>query len=91
MELTTPSSSEKTPVLHLEVNLGNTQKEHLVIFEGEEPSIAVNQFVKKHGLSGEKAVKLLAVAQEQLAAVLPRIIEENGEGGAMDSASHEKE
>ena len=47
-----------------------------MICEDDVPEVAVAAFSQKHNLSQEKQLKLMAVVREQLASMLPRILEE---------------
>lgn len=68
--------NERSPLLFLEVNLGKSRQEKLIIYEGDEPEQIVQIFAGTFGLSKEKEGKLMSVVRDQLAVLLPRIIEE---------------
>lgn len=45
---------ERTPLLYLEVNLGQNQVSKLVVFEGDDAQQIVNLFAIAHSLTEEK-------------------------------------
>ena len=61
------------------MNLGKNRQEKLIIYEGDHPEQVVQIFAGTYGLSKEKEAKLMNVVRDQLAIVLPRIIEESGD------------
>lgn len=54
-------SGGKQPILYLEVNLGKSHQERLIICEGDHPDSVVSAFSQKHKLTGEKQKKLMNV------------------------------
>ena len=69
-------ATSKNPVLFLEVNLGKSQQERLIIYEGDVPELVVIMFARCHKLNEEKQRKLMTVVNDQLKSILPSIAED---------------
>jgi hypothetical protein len=51
-------SSDRQPLLYVDVNLGPTKSERIVVFEGDTAIVLADDFSKKHGLDGNMRMKL---------------------------------
>ena len=64
------------PMLFVDVNLGNSGTQRIVIFEGDTAEMLAKKFARKHNLDENMQVKLVSMLEQQIAAVLPKIDEE---------------
>ena len=67
---------DKDPKLFVDVNIGNDQMERIVIYEGDTAEALTEEFCRKHNLNDNMKSKLLDMLEVQIAAVLPKIEED---------------
>ena len=70
-------SSEKAPLLYIDVNLGNDESDRIVVYEGDSAEELAKEFVKKHELEEAMISKLSAMLEEQITNLLSKIDEAN--------------
>lgn len=78
---------ERDPKLYVDVNIGKNGMERIVVYEGDTAESLATSFCEKHTLSKEMKEKLKVLLEQQIAGVLPKIIEDDD---ADDSEGEEK-
>lgn len=79
----------RDPKLYVEVNIGKSGMEKIVVYEGDSAEWLATQFCQKHNLNPEMKEKLKLLLDEQIAGVLPKIVEDD-DADADDSFGNEK-
>jgi len=64
-------------VIYIDVNLGGTKVQRILIREGDSIEFVVEEFAKAFSLSNKKKMKLYKVIHKQLQGYLPCIEEED--------------
>ena len=72
------SEDEEQPLLFVDVNLGPNDQRRIVVFEGDEPRQLAEQFCLDNDLDSETLDKLEQLLEQQIAAVLTKIDENEG-------------
>jgi hypothetical protein len=67
---------ERDPKLYVDVNIGKNQMERIVVYEGDTADSLTQKFCEKHNLSDDMKVKLKSLLEQQIAGVLPKIVED---------------
>jgi hypothetical protein len=67
---------EKEPMLYVDVNLGNSGTQRIVVYEGETAEGLAEKFSKEWNLDGVMQERLTLMLQQQIAGVLEKIDEE---------------
>merc|ERR1712166_490938 len=70
---------ERDPKLYVDVNIGKSGVERIVVYEGDTADSLATEFCLKHNLKPEMREKLVILLEQQIAGVLPKI--EEGEDG----------
>lgn len=77
------------PKLYVDVNIGKAGgMERIIVYEGDSVDVLANEFCKKHGLNSEMRDKLKVLLEQQIAGVLPKIIEGGEEEREEEDESH---
>ena len=67
------------PKLYVDVNIGKSDgMERIIVYEGDSARALAAEFCMKHGLSPDMREKLEVLLDQQIAAVLPQIQEDEG-------------
>lgn len=66
---------ERDPKLYVDVNIGKSECERIVVYEGDSAEQLAIDFCKKHGLEDDMHSKLVVLLEQQIAGVLPKIME----------------
>ena len=75
-QLSSNDASSVAPLLFVDVNLGPEQQERIVIYDGDTPTQLALQFCKQHDLDDEMQEQLTILLQQQMASILPKVVEE---------------
>ena len=67
---------ERDPKLYVDVNIGKNGMERIVVFEGDTAESLAEQFCEKHKLNKDMKEKLKVLLDQQIAGVLPKIMED---------------
>ena len=70
------NTSSVAPLLFVDVNLGPDQQERIVIYDGDTPVQLAQSFCKQHDLDEEMEEQLTTLLQQQMASILPKVVEE---------------
>ena len=68
---------ERDPKLYVEVNIGKKGTERIVVYEGDTAESLAAEFSAKHNLKPEMKDKLITLLEQQIAGVLPKIMEDD--------------
>ena len=68
---------ERDPKLYVDVNIGKNGMERITVYEGDTAEQLASDFAKKHKLSADMKKKLVALLEQQIAGVLPKIAEDD--------------
>lgn len=72
---------ERDPKLYVDVNIGKTgterHMERIVVYEGDTAESLATEFCQKHNLNDDMREKLKALLEQQIAGVLPKIMEDD--------------
>ena len=69
------------PKLYVDVNIGRQGMERIVVYEGDTAESLAMDFCEANGLNSEMQQKLRHLLEQQIAGVLPKIVEgESSEG-----------
>jgi hypothetical protein len=68
---------ERDPKLYVDVNIGKNGMERITVFEGDTAEQLASDFAKKHKLNSDMKAKLVALLDQQIAGVLPKIAEDD--------------
>ena len=63
-------------MLYVDVNLGNSGSQRIVVYEGDKAEDLARDFAHKFNLDGSMQQKLAIMLQQQIAGVLEKIDEE---------------
>jgi len=74
-EVEDAGDEEEQPLLFVDVNLGPNDQRRIVVFEGDEPRHLAEQFCIENDLDSETLDKLEQLLEQQIAAVLTKIDE----------------
>lgn len=66
---------ERDPKLYVDVNIGKSGIERIVVYEGDTADSLASDFCFKHNLKPEMKDKLVTLLEAQIAGVLPKIEE----------------
>jgi len=73
---------ERDPKLYVDVNIGKTgtekHMERITVFEGDTAEQLATEFCQKHNLNDDMKEKLKVMLEQQIAGVLPKIMEDDG-------------
>ncbi len=64
-------------MLYVDVNLGNSGSQRIVIYENDKAEDVAEEFAKKHGLDDNMKEKLTKMLIQQIQGVLSKIDEED--------------
>ena len=67
---------EREPMLYVDVNLGSSGSQRIVVYEGDSAEILAAEFAAKHSLDGLMREKLTIMLRQQIEGVLEKIDEE---------------
>lgn len=67
---------ENEPMLYVDVNLGNSGTQRIVVFEGDTAEGLAEKFSQEHDIDETMKNKLILMLQQQIAGVLEKIDEE---------------
>ena len=67
---------ERDPKLYVDVNIGKNGMERIVVYEGDTAESLADQFCEKHKLNKDMKEKLKVLLDQQIAGVLPKIMED---------------
>lgn len=70
------NASSVAPLLFVDVNLGPDHQERIVIYDGDTPTQLAQAFCKQHDLDEEMQEQLTLLLQQQMASILPKVVEE---------------
>ncbi len=70
------NGDEGEPMLYVDVNLGNSGTQRIVVFEGDTAEGLAEKFAQEHNLDENMKEKLTQLLQNQIANVLEKIEEE---------------
>lgn len=62
--------------MYVDVNIGQKGMERIVVYEGDTAEALADEFCQKHGLSEDMKAKLVGLLEQQIASVLPKIVED---------------
>ena len=79
----------REPKLLIEVNIGKHGMQKIVVYDGDSAEYLADQFCQKYGLNSDMKEKLRRLLDEQIAGVLPKIVEDD-DADADDSFGNEK-
>jgi hypothetical protein len=77
---------ERDPKLYVDVNIGKNGMERIVVYEGDTAESLAEQFCEKHKLNKDMKEKLKILLDQQIAGVLPKIMEDED----LDDSEQEK-
>ena len=73
---------ERDPKLYVDVNIGKTgtekHMERITVYEGDTAEQLATEFCQKHNLNEDMKEKLKIMLEQQIAGVLPKIMEDEG-------------
>jgi len=67
---------ERDPKLYVDVNIGKSNMERIVVYEGDTAESLATKFCEKHKLDDAMKEKLKLLLEQQIAGVLPKIMED---------------
>ena len=67
---------EREPQLYVDVNLGNSGTQRIVVYEGDTAEALAEKFATEYNLEDSMKEKLVIMLQQQIAGVLEKIDEE---------------
>jgi len=67
---------EPDPKLYVDVNVGKNKMERIVVYEGDTAESLANKFCETHKLDKNMYDKLITLLDQQIAGVLPKIMED---------------
>lgn len=67
---------EPDPKLYVDVNVGKNKMERIVVYEGDTAESLANKFCETHKLDKNMYDKLITLLDQQIAGVLPKIVED---------------
>lgn len=70
------NGGENEPMLYVDVNLGNSGTQRIVVFEGDTAEGLAEKFSQEHDIDETMKNKLIQMLQTQIAGVLEKIDEE---------------
>ena len=62
--------------MYVDVNIGKSGTERIVVYEGDTAQSLAEEFCLKHNLKPEMKEKLILLLEQQIAGVLPKIVED---------------
>lgn len=68
---------ERDPKLYVDVNIGKNGMERIVVYEGDTAEGLAIKFCQKHDLNEDMKEKLKLLLEQQIAGVLPKIMEDD--------------
>ncbi|TNV85929.1 hypothetical protein FGO68_gene4527 [Halteria grandinella] len=66
----------REPMLYVDVNLGTTGSQRIVVYEGDQAEVLAAEFAQQHKLDAQMREKLTVMLHQQIAGVLEKIDEE---------------
>lgn len=86
---------ERDPKLYVDVNIGKTgtekHMERITVYEGDTAEQLATEFCEKHNLNDDMKEKLKIMLEQQIAGVLPKIMEDEGNDDEEDSEGENQE
>jgi len=76
---------ERDPKLYVDVNIGKNGMERIVVYEGDTAEGLAIKFCEKHNLNEDMKEKLKVLLDQQIAGVLPKILEDDDADGDDES------
>jgi hypothetical protein len=67
---------DRDPKLYVDVNIGKSGVERIVVYDGDTAESLAEEFCQKHNLKAEMKEKLVLLLEAQIAGVLPKIDED---------------
>jgi len=67
---------DRDPKLYVDVNIGKSGVERIVVYDGDTADSLAQEFCLKHNLKAEMREKLVLLLEAQIAGVLPKIEED---------------
>ena len=67
---------DRDPKLYVDVNIGKAGVERIVVYDGDTAESLATEFCTKHNLKPEMRDKLVTLLEQQIAGVLPKILED---------------
>jgi hypothetical protein len=83
------NTGEKEPMLYVDVNLGNSGTQRIVVYEGETAEGLAEKFSKEWNLDNVMQERLTLMLQQQIAGVLEKIDEEQASSNS-DNLENDK-
>lgn len=77
---------EPDPKLYVDVNVGKNKMERIVVYEGDTAESLANKFCETHKLDRNMYDKLITLLDQQIAGVLPKIVEDDVNESEEDSS-----
>lgn len=74
------------PKLYVDVNIGKQGMERIVVYEGDTAEGLAKEFCEKNGLTEDMEEKLKMLLEQQIAGVLPKIVEDDVNESEEDSS-----
>ena len=81
-----PGSAD--PKLYVDVNIGKQGMERIVVYEGDTAEGLARDFCQQNGLPPDMQEKLKMLLEQQIAGVLPKIVEDDANESEEDSTMH---
>ena len=75
---------ERDPKLYVDVNIGKSGVERIIVYEGDTAESLAHEFCVKHNLKPEMRDKLVTLLEAQIAGVLPKIPEDEDHDDSVD-------
>ena len=72
----------------MDVNIGKSGVERIVVYEGDTAQSLATDFCIKHNLKPEMREKLITLLEAQIAGVLPKIPEDEGADDSEEDNKH---
>ena len=81
---------ERDPKLYVDVNIGKNGMERIVVYEGDTAESLAEKFCEKHKLDKTMRDKLIILLDQQIAGVLPKIVEDEDMDDSEKSENEDK-
>lgn len=81
-----PPLQNQDPKLYVDVNIGKQGMERIVVYEGDTAEGLAKEFCEKNGLTEDMEEKLRMLLEQQIAGVLPKIVEDDVNESEEDSS-----
>lgn len=81
-----PPLPNQDPKLYVDVNIGKQGMERIVVYEGDTAEGLAKEFCEKNGLTEDMEEKLRMLLEQQIAGVLPKIVEDDVNESEEDSS-----